>query len=148
MYGFCTYKQCTNYTRPIPLKRLCMFFVHRNNIKTKQNLYNELTEMAFLSLLYIQTMYKLYKINTNLNWIIYAAADVCFLYIQKLYILYFSNFCINNETTPFYFATLWNFKTNLSTFKKVQRWIYIINLFSINLIYFRFNIYTFFIYIL
>ena len=67
MYGFCTYKQCTNYTKPIPLKRLCMFFVHRNNIKTKQNLYNELTEMAFLSLLYIQTMYKLYKINTNLN---------------------------------------------------------------------------------
>ena len=36
---------------------------------------------------------------TNVNRIIYyAAADVCFLYIQKPYILYFSNFCINNDT--------------------------------------------------
>ena len=78
MYGFCTYKQCTNYTKPIPLKRLCMFFVHRNNIKTKQNLYNELTEMAFLCLLY--------KINTNLNWIIYVAADV---YTKTLHSLLF-----------------------------------------------------------
>ena len=48
-------------------KKALYVFVHRNNIKTKQNLYNELTEMAFLSLLYIQTMCKLYKINTNLN---------------------------------------------------------------------------------
>ena len=34
---------------------------------------------------------------TNVNRIIYAAADVCFLYIQKPYILYFSNSRINND---------------------------------------------------
>ena len=32
----------------------------------------------------------------NLNGIINAAVDVCFLYTQKDYILYFSNFCISN----------------------------------------------------
>ena len=69
-------KQCTNYTKPIQLANwynLCMF-------------------------LYTQIMYKLYKIYTNVNWIMHAAADVSFLYIQNLYILYFSNFCINNDT--------------------------------------------------
>ena len=34
---------------------------------------------------------------TNVNQIIYVAADVCFLYIHKPYILYFSNFRINND---------------------------------------------------
>ena len=42
-------------------------------------------------------MYTLYNMYTNIIRIIYAAADVCFLYVQKLYILYFSNFCINND---------------------------------------------------
>ena len=38
-------------------------------------------------------MYKLYKIYTNVNRVIHAATDVCL----NLYILYFSNFCINND---------------------------------------------------
>ena len=42
-------------------------------------------------------MYKLYKIYTNVNRIIYADADLCFLFIQNLYFLYVSNFCINND---------------------------------------------------
>ena len=38
-----------------------------NNIKTIQNLYNWLTKTTFLCCLYIQTMYKLYKMYTNVN---------------------------------------------------------------------------------
>ena len=75
-----------------------MFFVHTNNVQTIQNLYNYLTETAFVCflciqimcklykiyttetafvcLLYIQTMYKLYKMYTNVNRVIYAPADV------------------------------------------------------------------------
>ena len=34
---------------------------------------------------------------TNVNRIIYAAADICFLYIQKPYILCFPNFRINSD---------------------------------------------------
>ena len=45
----------------------------------------------------MHTMYKLYKINTNVNRIIYAAADVCFLHTQKPYLLYFSNSRIYND---------------------------------------------------
>ena len=43
IYVFCTYKQCTNYTKPIQLPNwnsLCMFFVYTNNVQTIQNLYN------------------------------------------------------------------------------------------------------------
>ena len=35
--------------------------------------------------------------STNVDRMIYVAADVCFLYIQKLYIVYFSNIFINNN---------------------------------------------------
>ena len=38
---------------------------------------------------------------TNVNRIIYAAADVRFLYIQNPYTLYFSNFRINNDMVLF-----------------------------------------------
>ena len=53
--------------------------------------------MAFVYFLYIQTMYKLCKMYTNVNRIIYAAADVCFLYTKPLYSLLFEYFYINNN---------------------------------------------------
>ena len=43
MYDFCTYKRCTNYTKPIQLGNwncLITFFVHTNNVQIIQNLYN------------------------------------------------------------------------------------------------------------
>ena len=45
---------------------------------------------------------------------------------------------------PFYFASL---RANLFIYKKVDRWIYFIDLFSINLIYVNFNIYYIFLFI-
>ena len=74
--------------------------------------------------------------------IIHAVDDVCFLYAQKPYILYFLNFQINNDAIfcsilqlckisgPYFFIC-----------RRVHRWIYIMNLFNINLVYFNFNIY-------
>ena len=91
----------TSYTKPIQLANwnsFCMFFVHKNNVQTIQNLYNKLTETTFVCFLYIQTMYKLYKMYTNINRIIYAAADVCFLYTKPLHSLPFKYFCINNDS--------------------------------------------------
>ena len=44
----------------------------------------------------------------------------------------------------FYFASL---RANLFIYKKVDRWIYFIDLFSINLIYVNFNIYYIFLFI-
>ena len=70
---FCTYKQCTNNTKPIQLANW-------------NSLWNS------------QCTNYTYKMYTNVNWIMYATANVCFLYIQKPYILYFSNFHINNNT--------------------------------------------------
>ena len=43
------------------------------------------TEIAFVCLLYIQTMYKLYKMYTNVNQVIYAPVDVCFMYKKPLH---------------------------------------------------------------
>ena len=54
MYVFCTCKQCANYAVPIQL--VCF--------------------------LYIQTTHKLYRMYTNVNRIIYGAADV-YLFIYK-----------------------------------------------------------------
>ena len=70
----------------------CMFFVHTNNVQTIKNLYNQLTETAFICLLYIHTMYKLYQMYANLNRIIYAA-DVCFFCIYKNF-TFFTRFVI------------------------------------------------------
>ena len=44
----------------------------------------------------------------NVNRIIYAAVDVCFLYIQKPYIFFFSNFRINNNRLVIYPACEYN----------------------------------------
>ena len=58
-----------------------------------------LAETAFLCFLYIHTFFKLYKMYTNVNPVIYAAADVCFfVYIKTLHrILFCLNFRISNE---------------------------------------------------
>ena len=63
MYVFCTYKQCTNCTKPIQVANwngLCMFFVHINNVQTIRNLHNYLTEKIFVCFLYYKqcTNYK------------------------------------------------------------------------------------------
>ena len=58
MFVFCTYKQWTSYAKPTQLKGL--------------------TETVFVCFMFLQTMYKLYKIYANVKWIIFAAADVCF----------------------------------------------------------------------
>ena len=52
------------------------------NVQTIQNLYNYLTETAFVCFLCIQIMCKLYKIYTT------ETAFVCLLYIQTMYRLY------------------------------------------------------------
>ena len=62
---------CTNSTKPIQFKQQ--------------------PETAFVCFLYTETMHKLYKTYTNVNWIIYSATDVCFLYMQRPHILYFWN---------------------------------------------------------
>ena len=100
MYKLC--KTCTKFRLKTAWNLKWMFFVH--------------------------TMYKLYKMYSNVNQIIYAAAYVCLLYVQNLYVLYLSNICINN--------TIFHSISNLFIFKKVYRWLYMIDLFSINLIYF------------
>ena len=90
----------TNYTKfiqPANWSSFCMFFVHTNNVQTIQTLYNKLTETTFTCSLYIQTKYKLYKIYTNVNQIIYAATDVFFLYKKPLHPLLFEYFHINSE---------------------------------------------------
>ena len=59
IYVFCTNKQCTNFTKPIQIANwngLCMF-------------------------LYIQTMYKLYKIYTTT---LLKRSSLSFLYIQTM----------------------------------------------------------------
>ena len=73
MYVFCTYKQWTNYTKPIKLAN-----------------WNSL--WCFL---YIHTMCKLYKIYTNVNWIIYAAADMFFCILSSPTFLTFWILVIN-----------------------------------------------------
>ena len=68
-----------------------------------------------------------------------------FLYTQKPYILYFSNFHMNKDAIFHSISQLFYFRTNIFILKKIHKRIYIINLFSITLIYFNFNIYfTFF----
>ena len=82
MYVFCSYIETlyklgrykTYIQLPANWNGFCMFFVHTNNVKTIQNLYNKLTETTVVWFLYIKTMYKLYKMHTNVNRIIYAAA--------------------------------------------------------------------------
>ena len=56
-----------------------MFSMDTNNEQTIQKLYNKLIETVFLCFLYIQTMCKLYKMHTNVNRIVYAAADQGFM---------------------------------------------------------------------
>ena len=43
--------------------------------------------MAFVWFLHVQTMYKLYKMYANVNQIIDAASDVCFVYTKFLHSL-------------------------------------------------------------
>ena len=104
MYVFCTYYHCTNYKKPIQLANwnsfcICFLYIATNNVQTIQNLYNKLTETTFVCFLYIQTMYKLYKMYTNVNWIIYAVADVCFLYTKPLHSLPLNIFASITSTT-------------------------------------------------
>ena len=55
--------------------------------------------MAFVYVFgYIKTMCKLYKMYTNVNQIIYAPADVCFVYIYNTST--FFTFQIFASTTP------------------------------------------------
>ena len=58
------YKKCTSLLQSSNYKRLetCI-----NNVQTKQNLYNYLTKTKFICFLYVHTMYKLYKMYTNVN---------------------------------------------------------------------------------
>ena len=67
-----------------------------------QNLYIWLTETVFVCFLCIHTTqctyYTKFTQILHINRIIYVAADVWFLDIQKAYVLYFSNFCINNNS--------------------------------------------------
>ena len=66
-----------------------MFSVNTNNVYTNFTKPIKLAkpETAFVCLLYIQTMHKLYKMYTDVNWIIYAV--VCFLYTKPQYSLLF-----------------------------------------------------------
>ena len=68
-----------------PILPFIYSFIHSFSVQTIQNLAIQLaiTETTFVCFLYKQTMYKLHKIDTNINRIIYAAADVCFMYIYK-----------------------------------------------------------------
>ena len=118
----------------------CMFFVHTNNAQTIQNLCNLLTETASLCFLYIQTMYKLYKMYINVNQIIYAPADVCLMYTTPVNSLLFKFLHEQQHHLPFYFGYFIKFPI----LKKIHRWIYIIDLFSINLTYFNFDIFSIF----
>ena len=66
---FCTYKQCTNYIKPIQpanWNRFCMIFAHTHNVQTIQNVY-----------------------KCQSNHIYMQPLMFVFLYIQKPYILYF-----------------------------------------------------------
>ena len=54
---------CTNSTKPIQFKQQ--------------------PETAFVCFLYTETMHKLYKTYTNVNWIIYSATDVWFFVYAK-----------------------------------------------------------------
>ena len=67
-YVLCTYILCTNYTKSIQLLNWnCrfIFFVHTKFEETMQNLYNYSTETVTVYFLYIQNLYKLYKIYTT-----------------------------------------------------------------------------------
>ena len=104
MYVFCTYKQCTNYTK-------CRVSVCHTYTKCIQRL----IESYVLLLMYI----------------------FC---IQNLYILSFLNiFASITMASSVLFRIFVKFQDQLFILKKIHGWIYIIDLFSINLIYFRFN---------
>ena len=101
IYVFCTQKLMKTtqnlYNQLTEMAFVC-FFLHTNNVQIIQILYNQLTETAFLCFLHIQIMYKLHKMYTNVNQIIYAAADVCFMYTKPLHSLLFEFFA--SITTP------------------------------------------------
>ena len=86
-YVFCTYKQCTNYyTKPIKLANwncLLLFYVHKNNVATS---YTKPIQLG--------------------NRIIYAAADICFLYTKPLHSFLFEFLLQQRRHLPFYFAAL------------------------------------------
>ena len=122
------YKLCETCTK-CKLKRAwnlkCIFSGRTDNVQTIQKLYNYLNKTAYLCFLCIQTMYKLYKTYTT-SWlklpfyvfcmymqctnytkciqmliVSHVVIDVCFLYTKQLYILYFFNFCANNDDNHF-----------------------------------------------
>ena len=60
MYVFCSYKQCTNYAKPIQLANwngLCMFFVHTCNVKTIQIVYKCKSNHIYMRLLMYVFLY-------------------------------------------------------------------------------------------
>ena len=85
-------------------------------------------------------MYKLYKMYINVNQIIYTPADVCLMYATPPMFLLFKFLHEQQHHLPFYFGYFVKFPI----LKKIHRWIYIIDLFSINLTYFNFNIFSIF----
>ena len=116
---FCTNKQCTNYTKPIQLANwnclLCFMYIHICTNYTK----------------WIQMLIESYE------------GCWCFLYIQKLFIVYFSNFTSATTSSSVLLSQLSKISEPV-LLKKIQRWIYVIYLSSINLIYFSFNNYYIF----
>ena len=82
--------QTTKLVQSSDQKRLQTWNVFCTN-STKPIQFKQQPETAFVCFLYTETMHKLYKTYTNVNWIIYSATDVCFLYMQRPHILYFWN---------------------------------------------------------
>ena len=58
----------------------------------------------------------------------HVVIDVCFLYTKQLYILYFFNFCANNDDVlRSTFASFQNFRTSFCMFKTIYKQSYIKN---------------------
>ena len=68
----CSYKTCSQLATKFKPKTACnlkcLFFIHKNNIQTMQNLYNQLTEMAFIGMFCVHQLqqYNAYSYIQNL----------------------------------------------------------------------------------
>ena len=112
----------------------------KNYTKCMQKLYKTLN-------LYIFCIQRLYK---SKFWMIINVQKmyIKFLHIYKKctnnYILYFPNFYSNNDATSVLFRNFVKFQDQSFHTPKIHRWIYIIDLFSLNLTYLNFNIFYIF----